>query len=79
VDRLTTDLMVGMKQRFVQQVSDVATLQSVKHSPIVSPPFDQPGEAKFGEVLAGHSGPSAVSSVQCWPYPPGVPYHTVVR
>jgi len=54
VDRLSADVMVGVEERLGQQVAHVRTPQAVHDAPAVTGAFDEPGEAQFGQMLAGH-------------------------
>jgi hypothetical protein len=48
VDGLPADLVVGVKERFGQQVAYVGTAQAVYDASAVTGAFDEAGEAKFG-------------------------------
>ena len=59
VDWLAADLVVGVEQRFREQVAHVGSTESVDDAASVSFALDQSGEAKLGEMLTGHGGPAA--------------------
>jgi len=48
------DLVIGMKQGFGQQGTDVASAQPVQHAATVPARLHQAREAQLGQVLTGH-------------------------
>ena len=59
VDWLAADLVVGVEQRFSQQVVHVGSTEPVDNSASVSLALDESGETKLGEMLTCHGGSAA--------------------
>jgi hypothetical protein len=59
VDGLSADLVVGMKERFGQQVAHVGAAQAVHDASAFAVAFDEAGEAKLGQMLARDGWPTA--------------------
>ena len=59
MNRCSADVVIGVEQRLGQQRANVPAAEAI-HDPLaVTLPFDEPGEAEFGQVLAGHGWPAA--------------------
>ena len=59
VHGLAADLVVGVEQGLSEQIAYVSAAEAVDDSAPVALAFDEAGEAKLGQVLAGHGGTTA--------------------
>lgn len=62
VDRCSADVVIGAEQGFGQHRAYMSAAEAIDDPLALTLPFDQSGEPKLGQVLAGHRRPAARDS-----------------